>query len=181
MTHDCISDDFPRFVSRRGERFTVLQTDPYGLVSVPGWRYTTRSKSKSFRLAVPAPYHPLERLKAGKAVQLFMELPPLSRRPVKSSSLRSIPVVVVPGPSFGSFDGAYLVAVIGRGSAVLTPFATSNISSLVTAGMPARLATYLVKEISNLVWSQHATRQSPPRRPVPPRSPRRRSPSADRK
>lgn len=164
MTPGYIEIDFPRFYCPRGSRVSTLVMDPLDLAFGPDMGYTRYSKSQSFRLVALTRKHPLHPLTVGRSVQLFMELPQAVSAVKRAAVRKPTPVVVVPGPLFGSADGMFLVAVIGKGSAVIAPGNAGNVSRLVGAGMPARLANTLVREIRNLVWSQHATRQSSPRR-----------------
>lgn len=167
----CFEIDFPRFHCGVGERVSTLVMRPPNLAwgSAPG--YTSSSKSQSFRLVAPAPRNPLSPLACGKSVQLLMETPKVARRIKSVAEPKPLPVVVVPGPLFGSAPGLFLVAVVGKGSTVVAPSSSTNVAGLVGAGMPARLANYLIREIRNLVWSHHA-----PSEPSSPRS--RRSPGS---
>lgn len=177
-----IEIDFPRFYCGRGERVSTLVMHPSSLALTPGMGYTRSSKSQSFRLVAPVPRHPLNPLMLGKSVQLLMELPKVVRRTKTTKEPQPLPVVIVPGPLFGSVPGVFLVAVIGKGSTVVAPFSQANVAGLVGAGLPARLANSLIREIRNLVWSHHATRESSSRRrssgTVPPGPSRRSTPSS---
>lgn len=161
MTPGYIEIDFPRFHCPRGSHVSTLVMDPLDLASGPDMGYTRYSKSQSFRLVALTRKHPLHPLAVGRSVQLLMELPQVVSAVKRAAVRKPIPVVVVPGPLFGSVDGTFLVAVIGKGSAVIAPGNAGNVSRLVGAGMPARLANTLVREIRNLVWSQHATTRHP--------------------
>lgn len=109
-------------------------------------RYSRKTKSRSLRV-VESSFSLLSQLRDGKSVVLAMTVPRFGESTIKRTTTdKPIPVVLVPGVAFGA-PNAILVAVIGKGSAVIVPWAKNSTARLVLAGIPVRLAVALMDEI----------------------------------
>lgn len=139
----------PRLIHLKGSRYSYLVTAPSTedcrLDSTQCLGYTSPVKSESFPIVAKAAYSVLEPLLFDRSVVLLMELPPEGGKRKKAHE-RPIPVVIVPGPLFGTCPGRFLVSVVGKGSAVVAPMLDVRLANLVLAGMPKRFAHALMDE-----------------------------------
>lgn len=156
MTAACTSDLLGRFIHDKGSRLSYLRS-PLDegvptLASRPGTDYNGDTKSKSFRTL--ASEHPslLAPLLQGKSVTLLMTFDAGNRTQKKRvAPQKPVPVVIIPGPLFGSSLGSFLIAVVGRGSAVVHPYKDARTASLVLAGIPSKLAKAIYDEFRRIV------------------------------
>lgn len=156
MTADFTSDHHGRMTHKKGARVSHVSgpVDPgQGAVeSRPDLQYNGPTKSQSFRIVARREYSVLDPLLSGKSVTLNMQLhPPVRAGKKRLSDGKPIAVVIVPGPVFGTTQDRYLVAVVGRGSAVITPRKNSGVANLVLAGIPQRLAHALMDEFRRVL------------------------------
>lgn len=144
----------PEFTHRKGARFSYLGGEdgyPYPVALGSVLPYNGGSKSKSFRMVAKAASNPLDPLVQNKAVTLLMDVPVFSPTRKRVAPPRPYPVVIVPGSLIGSSDELFLVAIVGKGAAVVAPRFSSQVSSLVMAGMPRRLASVLMDEFRRVL------------------------------
>lgn len=146
--------EYPRIEHPARSKYSVLHTVPYWLRDVDtGVRSgeNTQLKSQSFRVATKHPAHVLDPLSKGRCVVLRMDVP--ARKSVRRvASQRNYEVVVVsPGELFGAPRGHFLVSVVNRGSALIRPLQSSDVSRLILAGMPKHLATALMDQIRRII------------------------------
>lgn len=155
MTVDFSSDAFRRLIHRKGDRYSYLVgpaiPGPGSLENGTVEVYTKDSKSQSFRLSLRR-HSALEPLLKNQSVTLLMD-DPRATRPgkIRRAPDRPIPVVIVPGPLFGSSPGKFLVAVTGRGSTVVEPMRSREVTNLVLSGIPSRLAHALIDEFRRIL------------------------------
>ena len=150
MTADFFSDAPGRWIHRKGSRFSYLvgprDPGPGTLEKRAVEVYSRDSKSKSFRLSLRRHYT-LEPLLKNQSVTLLIDAPRATRPgKIRRAPDRPIPVVIVPGLLFGASPGKFLVAVVGRGSTVVSLTCRREVANLVLSGIPSRLAHALIDE-----------------------------------
>lgn len=158
MTTDFISRTGNGFTHRKGARFSYMSaanavqyTRPQPLEPRAATGYNQGSKSKSFRdVAVRRPRSPLDPLLEGKSVTLRMSVPDTSGKK-RVGERKPFIVVIVPGSLIGSTSDVFLVSVIGRGSAVVSPRRSPRTGSLILSGVPPRLASALMDEFRRIL------------------------------
>ena len=113
--------------------------------------YNNLKKSKSLLdLAEKnnAEFSILNDLKLGRSVTLTMDIP--SKIKSQSGKTKKI-VVIVPSALIAGPAGTFLIAVIGKGSAIINPFNSRQVGNLVIAGIPAILSNALIAEIRRVL------------------------------
>lgn len=89
-------------------------------------------------------------LRFGKVVQLWLILPPVAGR--KTTKVQQDKLVIIsPGQTIGFPKGVILVSIIGQGSSLIRPLLGEGVANLVLAGMPAKLAKFLMDAIHRVL------------------------------
>lgn len=105
----------------------------------------------------------LEPLSKGKTKVLVMDTPAIPRKGRKDdSTTRHQLVALAPGTLYGFKQGSVLVSIIGAGSCVVVPSEPKQLTPLLRAGIPPKLAKALIDGLARLDWSNdHGTNHPP--------------------